>query len=727
MLTEVEPSTKLQLSVDSEFVAYARDQFIESTYLNCSFRAPVCPEGDRKPVDIVVVLDRSGSMAGSKLDLCKKTIQFLMGELSSQDRLGLVTYDTNVKTEFHLMKMNEKGKEETEGILQKIKAGSSTNLSGGLFHGIQEVQRQGWGFGFGFGLKGDKPNPVRSVLLLTDGEANKGITSTEKIVEVMKGTLEPNVSVFTFGYGSDHNVDMLREIADVGGGVYYFVQSVDGVSLAFADCLGGLLSVVAQNIKLECFGMNGCKIESIKTRKATNAIVPNKHYEIEMGDLYGEEGRDVLIEVSMPTLPAENMEFVALECRLSYVNVLDSSLDKVEVCGVVQRLNEVPADQAPNSCVTQQRNRIIAVEALEQADEAAKKGRLDEGKIILQTALDRVTCNLKLLNEDDQTGSAGLIDDLKECRGSLASMSVYEKRGLGRMRAKVQSHWAQRSNDAEAEDEEELSKHRQISASTVGSSAFGYRNTKKMNMMTKSRFVPESARTMSIKIKRKALNRPDGRYNVLQYIAVDAVTDKEITMESWIRLISDPDSSDVARQMTDILKNAPYEAFRFETPGVSPNTLSLMSFEFVLVEDSYLASFGSTPDKDAFAEFLTSPSCNDGSKSAGCVFTNLGGDATLVAPRDWSPESSPSLYSSSYGHLANFVRGAPEEQVLKMWQTVGNVLKEKYLDHKLSSSEADTPKWFSTAGGGVAWFHFRLDSRPKYYHYVPYKALFGSS
>jgi len=485
MLTEVEPSTKLQLSVDSEFVAYARDQFIESAYLNCSFRAPVCPEGDRKPVDIVVVLDRSGSMRGPKLDLCKKTVQFLMGELSSQDRLGLVTYDTNVKTEFHLMKMNEKGKEKAEGILQKIQAGACTNLSGGLFHGIQEVQRQGWGFG----LKGDKPNPVRSVLLLTDGLANNGITSTEKIVKVMKGALEPNVSVFTFGYGSDHNVDMLREISDVGGGVYYFVQSVDGVSLAFADCLGGLLSVVAQNIKLECFGMNGCKIESIKTRKATNAIVPNKHYEIEMGDLYGEEGRDVLIEVSMPTLPAEDKEFVALECRLSYVNVLDSSLDKVEVCGVVQRLNEVPAGQAPNSCVTQQRNRIIAVEALEQADEAAKKGRLDEGKIVLQTALDRVTCALKLLNEDDQKGSAGLMDDLKECRGSLASMSVYKKRGVRRMRAKVQSHWAQRSNDAEAEDEEELSEHRQISARTVGSSAYGYRNTKKMNMIKKSRYI----------------------------------------------------------------------------------------------------------------------------------------------------------------------------------------------------------------------------------------------
>lgn len=235
---------------------------------------------------------------------------------------------------------------------------------------------------------------------------------------------------------------------------------------------------------------------------------------------------------------------------------------------------------------------------------------------------------------------------------------------------------------------------------------------------------PDSARTMSVKFRQKAPNKANEGNNILQYAAVDAATEKEITMESWIRLISDPDSSDVARQMMDIMKNAPYEAFRFETPGVSPNAMSLISFEFVLVKDSYLASFASTPDNATFAGFLSSPSCIDGSKDdnpAGCVFANLGGDATLVAPRDWSPESSPSLYSSSYGHLANFVRGAPEEQVLKMWRTLGNVLKEKYLDPELLSSEANKPKWFSTAGAGVAWLHFRIDSRPKYYHYVPYK------
>jgi hypothetical protein len=178
-------------------------------------------------------------------------------------------------------------------------------------------------------------------------------------------------------------------------------------------------------------------------------------------------------------------------------------------------------------------------------------------------------------------------------------------------------------------------------------------------------------------------------------------------------------------------QEAPYEAYRFETPGVSPETVSGTRFEFVLVEDAYLAGFSATPDPNTFADYLSSPSCesdnertntNTHNPPAGCVFTNLGGDATLVAPRDWSPESSPSMYSSCYGHIANFMRRGPEQQVLQMWNTLGKTLGEKLLMSSTPSSvETSKPLWFSTAGDGVAYLHFRLDSRPKYYHYGAFR------
>jgi uncharacterized protein YegL len=482
MLTE--PS-KIELSLGGEFTSYPRGESIETAYFNCSLRGPVCPKGDRKPIDIVVVLDRSGSMQGQKLDLCKKTIRFLVEELSASDRLGLITYDTSVRTEFGLRKMTESGKEETEQILKKLHSGDCTNLSGGLVAGIQEVQKP---------TESGAPNPVRSVLILTDGLANRGITRTPEIVKLVEGTLEPNVSIFTFGYGSDHNAEMLRSISEVGNGVYYFVQNVDGVKLAFADCLGGLLSVVAQNITVECFATNGCTIRSIKTRKPKREVIPHKRYELDLGDLYGEEERDVLVEVSLPNLSSENLEFVALDCKVSYANVLESSLDVVEASGVVRRPNELtPSDKVPNSQITQQRNRIVAAEALERANAEAEKGRLAEGKWLLQRAMDDMTERVQFLIGDDTVATTALMDDLKECKESLANRSVYNKRGRMRMKAKVQGHWNQRSNDVELEDDQIMREFNDFNrpcfqrSEPVNSSACsGYRNTTKKMMLSRA-------------------------------------------------------------------------------------------------------------------------------------------------------------------------------------------------------------------------------------------------
>jgi len=216
---------------------------------------------------------------------------------------------------------------------------------------------------------------------------------------------------------------------------------------------------------------------------------------------------------------------------------------------------------------------------------------------------------------------------------------------------------------------------------------------------------------------------PVDETGVLRFAAVDTATGEKISVEDWIRIIVDPDSSDpTIEKMMTILKDAPFKAYRFETPGVSPETVSTKNFEFAVVDDLNLYYFAATPRPVYFEEHLSSPSCdgpNDG-PSAGCVFQNLGGDATLVAPRDWSPKASPGMYSSCYGHLANFVRGAPELQVLNMWKILGKLLTEKLLTPS-TTEISKKPLWFSTAGTGVPYLHFRLDNRPKYYHYDPFK------
>jgi hypothetical protein len=144
-----------------------------------------------------------------------------------------------------------------------------------------------------------------------------------------------------------------------------------------------------------------------------------------------------------------------------------------------------------------------------------------------------------------------------------------------------------------------------------------------------------------------------------------------------------------------VLAGAPFSALRWETPPLTAAAAG-REFEFVLLDSPGLAR---NPDDEAFAEHF-------GAGAGGVVeFQNLGKDAIMVVPCPGGPPPA-------YGHLAAFVRQAPEPQRHALWQTVGAAMQRRL---------SNRPVWLSTAGAGVAWLHVRLDDRPKYYGYAPYR------
>jgi hypothetical protein len=246
-----------------------------------------------------------------------------------------------------------------------------------------------------------------------------------------------------------------------------------------------------------------------------------------------------------------------------------------------------------------------------------------------------------------------------------------------------------------------------------------------------------------------------------------------VTVKEWAQSLAH-NSAVTAPELSAVLRQSPFAAFFLETKGVSADTATTTQFEFVLVDAPQLADFiGNKADPAAFSNQLESKKC--AAQSIGCRFQNLSGDAVLVAPKPLVSSLSSSSPSSSlaslsalasaattstnsnnvsnnnaqlqllpYAHLANFVRQAPAFQVTGLWRMAASA----YLDalvpnkhkndedsisntersrnnkfmpnlkkHKNTSSSAAKPVWFSTSGMGVAWLHFRLDQRPKYYTY----------
>ena len=133
---------------------------------------------DRSPVDIAVALDVSGSMSGSKLDLCKKTILVLISELKSTDRLSLSTFSDDAKEIFPLTSLTQVAKDDVIRKVTSIRSTGCTNISGGLGMSVSS-------------LLSSPPPPsssstIRSVLLLTDGHANRGISVPDALLSLVK-------------------------------------------------------------------------------------------------------------------------------------------------------------------------------------------------------------------------------------------------------------------------------------------------------------------------------------------------------------------------------------------------------------------------------------------------------------------------------------------------------------------------------------------------------------
>ena len=150
---------------------------------------------------------------------------------------------------------------------------------------------------------------------------------------------------------------------------------------------------------------------------------------------------------------------------------------------------------------------------------------------------------------------------------------------------------------------------------------------------------------------------------------------------------------------SQVLVDSALDAFFWEHPPFTSETFDNEA-EFVLLSAPALAGVRAEPAPFA-AQFARQP------RGDVLVFPNLGGDALMVVPRPVGP-------LEAYPHLAAFLRHAPPEQVNALWEAVAKAVLE---------TVGPAPLWLSTAGLGVYWLHIRLDTRPKYYSYAPYKTL----
>ena len=200
-----------QLSQDRVLLGSSGTVGLNLTLRACQLSTDENPEV--RSVDMVIVLDRSGSMQGQKLDDARMAVDRLLSNLSANDRFALVTYSEGVQIVSGLIKVTESNRNHLSALIKGVRAGGGTNLGAGLQTGINLLRTA------------HRSGNASRVILISDGLANRGITDLKSLTGMASSAIEGEFGISTVGVGTDFNEQLMTAIADRGAGSYYYLEN----------------------------------------------------------------------------------------------------------------------------------------------------------------------------------------------------------------------------------------------------------------------------------------------------------------------------------------------------------------------------------------------------------------------------------------------------------------------------------------------------------------------
>ncbi len=329
----------------------------------------------RRPLHLAVVLDRSGSMAGPKLDTARECAAYLSRRLSPTDELAIVTYDDEVRLDLALSAVGGHGA-LLERALRGITPGGATNLSGGWLKGLEQLGSTPGGHG------------PKQIVLLSDGHANHGITDTPTLIGMTRTAADDGVTTTTIGFGDGFDEELMTGMADSGAGHSYFAATPEEAPGIFGQEFEGLASIVAQNVSVELRPTSDVKVLGVLNDQPQVPVAGG--VQLQLGDAYAEERRRIVFELSVPRLAELGVAVVA-DIIVRYVSVA-AEIASHEL-RVPVSVNMVSAAEAaasgPDHEVTEEVVVLKAARAQDEARNRARAGDTDGAKRLLrETAVD---------------------------------------------------------------------------------------------------------------------------------------------------------------------------------------------------------------------------------------------------------------------------------------------------------------------------------------------------
>eukprot|EP01096_Ripella_sp_DP13-Kostka_P004204 TRINITY_DN16352_c0_g1_i1.p1 TRINITY_DN16352_c0_g1~~TRINITY_DN16352_c0_g1_i1.p1 ORF type:complete len:667 (+),score=251.20 TRINITY_DN16352_c0_g1_i1:24-2003(+) len=369
------------------------------------------------PVSIVVMVDKSSSMKGEKLNLVKKTLCFFVENLKPTDSFGLYVFDKTVTCLHPIRLLSPVDKVKALKRILGIEVGLWTNIETAIEVGCRSARKAGTVHG--------EEKPLTSLLFLTDGLPTIGAKTKDAILSKTGET--DSFLIHTFGYGTPHDADTLKALSQKGKGQYFFMETEADVRETFTKYLSSIITVSAVEVKLsvQALGSHFVSHRPLDLVSSPGSSQPSQ-ITFEIGAV-GEKKVSVMTEIHVPALekPMEDGEeaYIA-EAQVEFVNLGTGARDVILDVICITRTSGPTEPGNSSGTIQLEILRMDIIDSIALANETAHKGNLRDAQVILANSLLSI----------DRSGLRGteintLRAKLEELTENFRNPSTYEARG----------------------------------------------------------------------------------------------------------------------------------------------------------------------------------------------------------------------------------------------------------------------------------------------------------
>ncbi|MDC0712121.1 VWA domain-containing protein [Stigmatella sp. ncwal1] len=263
-------------------------------------------ERRRVPVNVALVIDRSGSMRGQKLEDAKRAARTFINRVSAEDRVALVHYGTDV-TVFPSTLATSEAREQMHVFVNAIEDSGSTHISGGLEAAAQQLRDITGQF------------RVSRIILLSDGQPTAGLTREEQLTGLARTLRSQGMAVSALGVGEDFNENLMQGIADQGGGFSGFLRS-DQLAEVFTRELEQATGTVARAVEVRLDLPPSVREVEVM---GVSAVREGRTVRVPLYDMAGGQSARLVVKLSLETKPSEHPQ----ELLVSTVHYIDVEKD----------------------------------------------------------------------------------------------------------------------------------------------------------------------------------------------------------------------------------------------------------------------------------------------------------------------------------------------------------------------------------------------------------------